>query len=151
MLFRSEVDRIARRQISVTKIDSPYLFLSSEVVKYKSEAAAKTALSELIARGSECVTKGGGIESSGAFSKYVFTSFPGERQNIVTTSSSFFVHATIGEGANMRYLLGFYQYKGPFFTGVYVVRPAKGDFSQDEITRWVSVAAEMAQRLASKN
>lgn len=45
--YTSESGREIRRQISVTKVGMPYSFLSTEAVKYKSVAAANSALAEL--------------------------------------------------------------------------------------------------------
>ena len=48
-------------------------------------------------------------------------------------NSSVFIRATIGEGASSRLLLGFYQYKGSFFTGLYIVKPGTSTFTDDEV------------------
>ncbi|MGA0902453.1 MAG: hypothetical protein ACO3RD_06095, partial [Candidatus Nanopelagicaceae bacterium] len=61
--YASESGREVRRQISVTKVGSPYLFLSSESVKYKSVAAAEAALTELKKNYEACVKNKGGTEN----------------------------------------------------------------------------------------
>jgi hypothetical protein len=45
-------------------------------------------------------------------------------------------------------LLGFYQFNGDMFTGLYVLN-AEG-FSEAQITKWMKVAATMGQRLQGK-
>lgn len=148
--YPSEGDRLYRRQIAAYKTDSPYIFLSSEVVQYKSAKAASAALSELIDRTKACVANGGGTETGGTFSKYVFSALPGTTTQYLATSSTLAVNAAIGEGANQRFLLAYYQFNGPIFTGLYVVRPASKPLDADEIKRWGAVAQTFATRMAKK-
>ena len=117
-------------------------------MKYKWDAAAKGALAELTTRASDCVKNAGGSEKDGTFTKYAFTNFPGATSGVVTNNSSVFVRAKIGEGENARLLLGFYQYKGSFFTGLYIVKPGTSNFTEDEVKRWMQVAKTMADRLS---
>jgi hypothetical protein len=35
------------------------------------------------------------------------------------------------------------------FTGLYVVRPANKEFTQEELSRWLEIAGAMAERLKS--
>jgi hypothetical protein len=46
-------------------------------------------------------------------------------------------------------LLGFYQFNGDTFTGLYVMN-ADG-FSDAQVEKWLKVAVTMAQRLQAKN
>ena len=146
--FPSEQNRLYRRQVAATKVGYPYLFLSTEVVQYTSAQAASNALKEVTAAANACVTNGGGTESSGVFTKYAFTNFPGDKSGVITSPTSVFVNAKIGEAASSRYLVGFYQYNGATFTGLYVVRPGDAPFTDQEISRWRQVATVMAKRMA---
>jgi hypothetical protein len=60
-----------------------------------------------------------------------------------------FVHAVIDEGIRARTLLGFYQFIGDTFTGLYVMN-AEG-FSDAQVAKWLKVAVTMAQRLQAKS
>ena len=53
--YKSESGRQYRRQITVSKVGTPYLFLSTEVVKYKDKSALDAAQAELKANYSACV------------------------------------------------------------------------------------------------
>ncbi|NDE71504.1 MAG: hypothetical protein EB054_02150, partial [Actinobacteria bacterium] len=145
--FDSELLRKERRQISVAKSGNPYLFLSSETVRYKSVAAADQALGELKISYSNCVKNNGGTERDGTFTKYSFLTMPKIPGTLVADSKRVVVNAQIGEGDSLRYLLGVYQYNQEMFTGLYIVRPGNSPFTQDEISRWLDVAGVMAQRL----
>jgi hypothetical protein len=56
-----------------------------------------------------------------------------------------FVHTVIDSGERARTLLGFYQFNGDTFTGLYVVN-AEG-FSDAQVAKWLRMAVIMAQRL----
>jgi hypothetical protein len=45
-------------------------------------------------------------------------------------------------------LLGFYQFNGDTFTGLYVL--SADEFSDAQVTKWLKVAATMGQRLQGK-
>jgi hypothetical protein len=145
--YKSEAGRQYRRQISVTKVGSPYLFLSSEVVKYKDNAAGEAALAELKARYADCVKNKGGVESDGTFVDYTFKSLPSSDVALVKESSRVLVRAQIGKGVTARQLLAFYQFKGEMFTGLYVVTAAEAALSDEETKRWFDVAGILALRL----
>lgn len=144
--YKSEAGRELRRQIAVTRPESPYLFLSSESVRYKTAAGAAAALSELKSYYKQCLTNKGGSEN-GIFTDYTFQTFPTPNSNLVNEDSRVIVRATIGKGASVRQLLGLYQYSGQFFTGLYVVKPGADPIPNDEILRWFDVAGILAQRL----
>ena len=146
--YTSESGREIRRQISVTKVNNPYAFLSSEVVKYKSASAAKAAVTELKKRYGECV-KAGGITENGAFTTYEFKTWSADTKGLVEESSRLLVHARIGSGVSARTLLGFYQFEGEYFTGLYVVSPKAEWFSEEDMERWSETARVLAQRMQS--
>ena len=148
--FKSESGRQFRRQLSISKVGTPYLFLSSEVVKYRNQAAASAALAELKTVYEECVRKGGGTERDGAFLKYAFTPLPSSDIQLVAESSRLLVRAQLGEGVTARWLLAFYQFKDEMFTGLYVVRDGATGFSDQEVLRWYEAASILAKRLDTK-
>ncbi|MBM3744020.1 MAG: hypothetical protein FJW46_07005 [Actinobacteria bacterium] len=147
--FPSELDRKERRQIAVSKSGNPYLFLSSETVRYKNSAAGEKALAEVKKSYTNCVKSAGGVERDGSFTKYEFFSIPENLTRLVPEANRVVVHAKIGESAAARYLFGIYQYKGEMFTGLYVVRSGDSAFPEDELLRWVGVAEKFAERLNS--
>jgi hypothetical protein len=147
--FDSELLRKERRQVVAAKTGNPYVFLSTEVVRYKTAAAAEQALSEIKASYASCVKNSGGTERDGIFTKYEFLELPKLPSNLVAPNQRVMVHAKIGEGESIRYLFGAYQYQKDMFTGLYVVRAGDQDFSQDELSRWLEVAGVMAERLKS--
>jgi hypothetical protein len=144
--YTSESGREVRRQVSVTRVGSPYLFLSSESVKYKSPAAAEAALTELKKNYEACVKNRGGTEN-GLFTSYTFQGLPRSDAKLVATEKRVVVRATIGTGAAARQLLAFYQYNGAYFTGLYVVLAGENPFLDTEVLRWFDVAEVMAKRL----
>ena len=146
--YLSESGRETRRQISVTKVGSPYLFLSSEAVKYRSVAAANAALAELKKNFDACVKNKGGTEN-GVFTDYTFQSLPKSNAILVDEASRVLVRATIGKGQAARQLLGFYLYNGMYFTGLYVVKAGEKVLEDSEVLRWFDVAVVMSDRLKS--
>ena len=70
---------------------------------------------------------------------------------LVDDKSRVIVRATIGKGLNARQLLGFYQYNGAYFTGLYVVKAGEAAIDNTEVLRWFDVAAVMAERLKSSS
>ena len=148
--YSSEAGRENRRQISVTKMDSPYLFLSSESVKYKSISAASAALSELKKNYEACQVNKGGTES-GIFTQYSFQALPRSNALLVDEKSRVIVRATIGQGQSARQLLGLYQYSGAFFTGLYIVIAGEKPIADQEVSRWLDVAGVLAKRLTSNS
>lgn len=147
--FDSELSRKERRQVVATKTGNPYLFLSTEVVRYRTVTAAAQALSEVKDSYANCVKNNGGTERDGVFTKYEFLDLPKISETLLPSSQRVIVHAKIGENENTRYLFGAYQYSGDLFTGLYVVSPSSRPFSQEEIARWLDVARVMAERLRS--
>ena len=148
--YKSETGRQYRRQVSANKVGSPYLFLSSEVVKYKDKSAADAALAELISNYQACVKNKGGVESDGTFIDYTFSPMPQSNLELVPENSRVLVRAQIGKGVSARQLLAFYQFKGEIFTGLYVVKGGEAGFDDAEVKRWFEAASLMATRLETK-
>ena len=146
--FASERDRIERRQVLATKDGSPYSFLSTEVVRYSSVAAAAAAQKELVKVFTQCQIDKGYKDATGALVPYDFKALKNIPVGVVTEGNRVFVHAVIDSGDNARTLLGFYQFNGDTLTGLYVVN-TKG-FSDAQVTKWLNVAATMAKRLQQK-
>jgi hypothetical protein len=147
--FASEKDRIERRQVVATKTGSTFSFLSTEVVKYSSVAAATAAQKELVKVLADCQTEKGYKDSTGTLVPYEFKVLSSIPAGVVAEGNRVFVHTVIGAGKNTRTLLGFYQFNGDTFTGLYVMN-ADG-FSDAQVAKWLKVAATMAQRLQAKN
>jgi len=145
--FDSELLRKERRQVIANRQGNPYLFLSTESVRYQSNNAAEQALKEVKLSYANCIKNTGGTERDGTFTKYEFLELPKLPNNLIPATNRVIVHAKIGEGESIRYLFGAYQYSGDMFTGLYVVRGSDSPFTQGEITRWLEVAVVMAERL----
>jgi hypothetical protein len=145
--YKSESGRQYRRQLTVSKVATPYLFLSSEVVKYKDKTAADSALVELKSNFEACVKNKGGVERDGTFVDYTFSAFPKLDATLVPESNRVFVRAQIGKGVSARHLLAFYQFKNEMFTGLYVVTAGETPVTDAEVKRWSEAAALLAQRL----
>ena len=148
--YMSESDRQYRRQVLVTKPSMPYVFLSSEVVKYRDLSSSKAALAELKLHIDECKKNKGGIESGGTFVDYSFYPIPENSLKLVDENSRVLVRAQIGKGASARQLLAFYQFNSEMFTGLYVVRAGEIGFDDSEVINWFEVAGVLAQRLETK-
>lgn len=146
--YPSESGRQVRRQISVTRVGSPYAFLSTESVRYRSVSAAEAALADLKKNYEACISNKGGIEN-GIFTPYAFQSLPKSNAKLVDEKNRVIVRATIGSGVASRQLLAFYQYNGVYFTGLYVVSNSENPISDGEALRWFDVAAVLAERLQS--
>ena len=149
--FDSESGRAERRQLSVGKNPSPFAFLSSEVVRYASVDAGNTALKELKKVLEDCKSLGGYKDTTGKLVPYTFRALPTIPSSLVPESDRVLVHATIGSGADSRQMLAFYQFNGAVFTGLYILTGSETTFTEAEITKWVKVAATMAQRLQGKS
>ena len=147
-VYLSEKDRIERRQIAVTKPGSPFIFLSTEVVKYSSVAAATAAQKELVKVLAQCQIDKGYKDATGALVPYDFKPLKTIPAGVVSEGNRVFVHAVIDSGDQARSLLGFYQFNGDTFTGVYVLNSA--GFSDVQVAKWLNVAVTMAKRLQQK-
>lgn len=145
--FDSELLRKERRQVVVNSANNPYVFLSSEVVRYNSNSSAEKALAEITSSYLNCIQNQGGFERDGVFTRYEFLNLPKLPTNLIEANKRVIVHAKIGEGETSRYLFGAYQFAGELFTGLYVVRPGDKPFTEEEIARWLEVSVVMAERL----
>jgi hypothetical protein len=145
--FASESDRFERRQVVVSKPRSPYAFLSSEVVRYSSVAAAQAAHKELVKVLAQCQVDKGYKDATGALVPYTFAEIRNIPAGVMGEGSRVFVRATIDSGANSRQLLGFYQFNGAMFTGLYVMTASETAYTDAQVATWLQVAATMASRL----
>jgi hypothetical protein len=146
--FASEKERVERRQVLALKEDSTFAFLSTEVVKYSSAAAASAAQKELVKVLAQCQAEKGYKNATGTLVPYDFKSFKAIPAGVVADNNRVFVHAVIDSDENARTLLGFYQFNGDTYTGLYVLN-TKG-FSDAQVAKWLNVAVTMAARLQQK-
>ena len=144
-VFLSEKERVERRQVAATKAGSTFAFLSSEVVRYSSAAAAAAAQRELVKVLNDCKTNKGYTDATGALVPYDFKTLSNIPAGVVSESNRVFVFANIDSGERARTLLGFYQFTGDMFTGLYVMNTE--GFSDAQVAKWLKVAATMASRL----
>ena len=146
--YESEKDRVERRQVLATKVGSTFSFLSTEVVRYSSATAASAAQKELVKVLAQCQIDKGYKDSTDTLVPYDFKKLPAVPVGVVSEGNRVFVHAVIDTGVRARTLLGFYQFNGDIFTGLYVMN-ADG-FSDAQVAKWLKVAATMGQRLQGK-
>ena len=147
--YLSENDRLERRQVVATKLGSTFSFLSTEVVKYSSTAAAAAAQKELVKVLAQCQSEKGYKDPTGALIPYEFKKLPAIPTGVVAEGNRVFVHAVIDSGVRAQTLLGFYQFSGDTFTGLYVMNT--DGFSEAQVAKWLKVAAIMGQRLSGKS
>jgi hypothetical protein len=147
--YLSEKDRVERRQVAATKVGSTFSFLSTEVVKYSSVAAATAAQKELVKVLAQCQSDKGYKDSTGTLVPYEFKKLPPIPAGVVSDGNRVFVHAVIDSGDSARTLLGFYQFSGDTFTGLYVLN-SEG-FTDAQVAKWLKVAVIMSQRLQGKS
>ena len=148
-VFLSEKERVGRRQIAVTKAGSSFAFLSSEVVRYSSAAAATAAQKELVKVFTDCQANKGFKDPTGTLVPYDFKTLNNIPAGVVSESNRVFVYTNIDSGTSARTLLGFYQFNGEMFTGLYVMNTQ--GFTDAQVAKWLKVAATMANRLQQKN
>jgi len=147
--YLSEKERVERRQVAATKVGSKFAFLSSEVVKYSSVAAASAAQKELVKVVAQCQSEKGYKDATGTLIPYDFKTLKNIPAGVVSDGNRMFVHTVIDSGERARTLLGFYQFSGDTFTGLYVVN-AEG-FSEAQVAKWLKVAVTMANRMQVKS
>jgi hypothetical protein len=147
--YKSEKARVNRRQLVVSRANTPYAFLSSESVEYIDSAAAKLGLTELKENYAACKEAGGWSDNLGLFSKYRFLDVS-TQESLLNVQDAVVVHATLGEGQNARTLFAIYQFVGNFFTGIYVVKNGDRAFDENELRQWTSVAKKFSTRLNKK-
>jgi hypothetical protein len=146
--YLSEKERVERRQVTATKVGSTFSFLSTEVVKYSSAAAASAAQKELVKVLAQCQSDKGYKDATDGLIPYEFKKLTSIPTGVVSEGNRVFVHAVIDSGIRARTLLGFYQFNGDTFTGLYVMN-AEG-FSDAQVAKWLKVAATLGQRLQGK-
>ena len=144
--YLSEKERVERRQVAATKVGTTFSFLSTEVVKYSSATAASAAQKELVKVVAQCQSEKGYKDATGALIPYDFKTLKNIPAGVVSDGNRVFVHAVIDSGVRARTLLGFYQFSGDTFTGLYVIN-ADG-FSDAQVAKWLKVAVTMANRLS---
>jgi hypothetical protein len=143
--YLSEKERVERRQVSATKVESTFSFLSTEVVRYSSVTAATEAQKELVKVLAQCQSEKGYKDATGALIPYDFKTLKNIPAGVVSDGNRVFVHTVINSGVRARTLLGFYQFNGDTFTGLYVMN--EQGFSDDQVAKWLKVAVTMASRL----
>jgi hypothetical protein len=144
-VFLSEKERVERRQVIATKEGSTFAFLSSEVVRYSSAAAATAAQKELVKVLAQCQSEKGYKDPTGALVPYEFKTLTNIPAGVMGESNRVFVYTNIDSGVRGRTLLGFYQFNGDMFTGLYVMNTE--GFSDAQVAKWLKVAVTMASRL----
>ena len=144
-VYLSEKERVERRQVAATKEGSTFAFLSSEVVRYSSVAAATAAQKELVKVLSQCQSEKGYKDPTGALVPYEFKTLTNIPAGVMGESNRVFVYTNIDSGVRGRTLLGFYQFNGDMFTGLYVMNTE--GFNDAQVAKWLKVAATMASRL----
>ena len=148
--YPSEKERVERRQVSVKKVGSPFIFLSTEVVRYSSATAAQAAQKELVKAIAQCVIDKGYKNATGALVSYSFSNIKSVPSGLVGESSRVLVRTQIDSGTQARQLLGFYQFAGDMFTGLYVMTAGETGFTNAQVATWLQVAVTMAARLSGK-
>jgi hypothetical protein len=146
--FDSERDRTERRQVLALKEGSPFAFLSTEVVKYSSVAAATAAQKELVKVLAQCQIDKGYKDTTGTLVPYDFKVLKNIPTGVVAEGNRVFVHAIIDTGEQARSLLGFYQFSGDTYSGLYVLKSEA--FTDEQVAKWLNVAVTMAKRLQQK-
>jgi len=146
--FDSERDRTERRQVLAFKEGSPFSFLSTEVVKYSSVAAATAAQKELVKVLAQCQIDKGYKDTTGTLVPYDFKVLKNIPTGVVAEGNRVFVHAIIDTGEQARSLLGFYQFSGDTYSGLYVLKSEA--FTDAQVAKWLNVAVTMAKRLQQK-
>ena len=148
--YPSELERVARRQVIANKKDSPYAFLSTEVVTYSSAAAAQQAHKELMKAFTQCTKDKGFIDANGVAVPYVFKEVSNIPSGVVDAGNRLIIRAQIDSGSQARELLGIYQFNNEMFTGLYVMTSPEKTMSDAQVQSWLQVAITMASRLNGK-
>jgi len=146
--YNSEKYRKYRRQVVASSPGSTFTFLSTEVVDYGSLLNSEIALNELRLNVKKCMSDKGGIGRTGIKVDYNFSEIAVNGLSLVSESNRVLVRATIGNGLLARQLLGFYQFSGQYFVGLYVVRQGPLALSDLEVIEWAKVAEVLAKRLS---
>jgi hypothetical protein len=97
----------------------------------------------------QCQSEKGYKDATGALIPYDFKTLKNIPAGVVSDVNRMFVHTVIDSDIRARTLLGFYQFSGDTFTGLYVVN-ADG-FNDAQVAKWLKVAVTMANRLQGKS
>jgi hypothetical protein len=146
--YQSDAQRVSRRQVTVTAEKSNYLFLSSEVVRYRSQQAAKDAEVELLATIQSCQSLGGYYDNQSLIA-YKFHQVNEEVWEQSPAAMSRPIIVSIGQGVQARTLLAWYHFNKDLLSGLYVVKNGDTPYSQSEVKRWQKVSEELFTRLTS--
>ena len=114
-------------------------------MRYSSVAAATTAQKELVKVLAQCQSEKGYKDPTGALVPYEFKTLTNIPAGVMGESNRVFVYTNIDSGVRGRTLLGFYQFNGDMFTGLYVMNTE--GFNDAQVAKWLKVAATMASRL----
>jgi hypothetical protein len=136
--------------MSIYKQNTPFSFLSTEVVRYSSAAAASAAHKELVKVLAQCQIEKGYKNATGAITPYEFKTLPALPAGLVGENSRVLVNTIIDTGDAARQLLGFYQFNGEMYSGLYVVSGSTTGFTDAQVAKWLKVAVTMADRLTKK-
>ena len=96
----------------------------------------------------DCKTNKGYIDTTGTLIPYEFKALNNIPAGVMSETNRVFVFTNIDSGLRARTLLGFYQFNGDIFTGLYVLNV--NGFSDVQVAKWLKVAVTMAQRLQAK-
>ena len=94
--YATDANRSLRRQLMAAKNGSSYLFVSTEVVKYKSVVAATDAAKELDMRLKECLANSGFKNKDSVFESYDFQSLDNTGSKYKLIDGGALLHVKIG-------------------------------------------------------
>lgn len=148
--YASEALRVERLQKAAYDSSGSFAGLSSEVVVYKSPAAAKQALAEVIAVRKACPTNTTFTSKDGHTLSFAFHSAPGPASTpLVDADSRLIVHTTmVVDGVKRRAFL-VYQIYGRVLAALYVSEPGAQPFNQTSLDSFFALAGDIADRLRS--
>ena len=143
--YPSEKSRTLRRQVAAFNSKNEYLFISTETVRYKDANSAQSALTDIDNVVALCKKTGGATNTDGSLTSYQFETPPAFDYSTGITGRV--VLTKIGDGADTRWLLGYFQIKGDLAVNTYLVRTAK--FTDEDLKRWGIVAKIISTRLST--
>jgi hypothetical protein len=99
----------------------------------------------------QCTLEKGFTDASGVVVPYSFSQMKNIPAGLVAEGSRVLVRAQIDSGVRARQLLGFYQFNGAMFTGLYVMSAGETPFTDAQVSTWLNVASTLATRLSGKS
>lgn len=148
--YPSEAERRDRRQVLVTrKAGDPYLFLSSETVRYAWAGTAKQAVAEIDAAAALCRSRGYSGTTAGVREAYTFHELPTLPKGLRPAAERRIFLVTVGEGSAARTLFIVYQFRGRTLNALYVAKQGADAIDTATVTRWLDVAVVLAGRLTT--